>query len=129
MVKDKPIVFQNLHFDYDGQGIRESSYGELIELAQMPVDNYNLHIKIDGHTCSMGSEVYNLGLSERRAASIVRYLLTKGVNENQVSYTGFGKSIPVASNVFEPVERRTNGLNSLWKKSTLPIVRPNNKVL
>ena len=101
VVKDKPIVFQNLQFDFDSDRIRESSYGELNELAQMLIDNYNLHIKIDGHTCSMGSEAYNLDLSERRAASVVRYLLAKGVNENQVSYTGFGESIPVASNSYE----------------------------
>ncbi len=53
---------------------------------------------IEGHTDSVGSEDYNLGLSQRRANSVRSYLMSQGVAANRLSATGMGKGYPVASN-------------------------------
>ncbi len=57
-----------------------------------------ISIKVMGHTDSMGSDAYNQALSERRAASVVRFLTAAGVPANKLSSEGYGESQPVADN-------------------------------
>jgi outer membrane protein OmpA-like peptidoglycan-associated protein len=70
----------------------------LDKISEMLLDNPNLHMTIDGHTCSMGSDEYNLGLSNRRAGSIVNYLLAKGVLATNLEHHGYGESRPKVPN-------------------------------
>ncbi|HLW89970.1 MAG TPA: OmpA family protein [Roseiarcus sp.] len=62
--------------------------------------------EIDGHTDATGAEQYNMGLSERRAAAVVAYLATKGVDENELKARGFGKTKPRVADPFSPENRR-----------------------
>jgi outer membrane protein OmpA-like peptidoglycan-associated protein len=57
-----------------------------------------LIIRLDGHTDNSGSEVYNVGLSRKRAEAVRRYLVARGVPEYSISVSGFGSASPVASN-------------------------------
>ena len=98
IIKNEPIVLNNVYFDFDSDVIRSKSFPELDKLSEMLLDNPNLHITIDGHTCSMGSDLYNQNLSERRAGSIVRYFLGKGTLATCLDYHGYGESRPKASN-------------------------------
>jgi len=98
IIKDKAIVLNNVYFDFDSDVIRSESFPELDKLSEMLLDNPNLHITIDGHTCSMGSDEYNLNLSYRRAGSIVNYFLGKGVLATNLEHHGYGESRPKASN-------------------------------
>lgn len=52
----------------------------------------------EGHTDSTGSDAFNQGLSERRAAAVVEYLSARGVGETRMSTVGFGESRPIADN-------------------------------
>lgn len=56
------------------------------------------NIKVDGHTDSVGTDAYNQGLSERRAASVMNYLSAQGVAADKLTSHGFGESRPVADN-------------------------------
>ncbi|WP_085715598.1 OmpA family protein [Pseudomonas sp. B28(2017)] len=58
-------------------------------------------IKVVGHTDSVGSDVYNQALSERRASSVAEYLLSQGVAPNKVTSEGKGESQPIADNETE----------------------------
>ncbi len=98
IIKDKAIVLNNVYFDFDSDVIRSESFPELDKLSEMLLDNPNLHITIDGHTCSMGSDEYNLSLSSRRAGSILNYFLGKGVLATNLESNGYGESRPKASN-------------------------------
>ncbi|MCK5703972.1 MAG: OmpA family protein, partial [Cyclobacteriaceae bacterium] len=98
IIKNEPIVLNNVYFDFDSDVIRSESFPELDKLSEMLLDNPNLHITIDGHTCSMGSDLYNQNLSERRAGSIVRYFLGKGTLASSLDYHGYGESRPKTSN-------------------------------
>jgi OOP family OmpA-OmpF porin len=60
--------------------------------------NPGLKIEVQGHTDSIASEVYNQGLSEKRADSAKTYLTTKGIDGQRISTLGFGESHPAASN-------------------------------
>ena len=98
IVKDKPIVLQNVNFDFDSDVIRKSSYPELNSLAELISDNPDYLLSIEGHTCSMGPDAYNQNLSERRARSVVKYLAAQGVEEVQLTYIGYGELKPTATN-------------------------------
>ena len=57
-----------------------------------------MQVVIEGHTCSLGTESYNLKLSEKRAAAVKKYLVNKGVNAANLSTKGYGEANPVADN-------------------------------
>ena len=78
--------------------LEKESFPELDKISEMLLDNPNLHMTIDGHTCSMGSDAYNLNLSGKRAASIVRYLIGTGVLATNLESNGYGESRPKMSN-------------------------------
>lgn len=102
IIKNQPIVLNNVYFDFDSDVIRPESFPELDKLSEMLLDNPNLHMTIDGHTCSIGSDEYNLDLSYRRAGSIVNYFLSKGVLATKLEYNGYGESRPKVPNTTEP---------------------------
>ena len=71
----------------------------VLEVAVTSVpDNLDLNVEIHGHTCSIGTDAYNQGLSERRAAAVVNYLVSQGVAQNRLTRIGFGETKPTASN-------------------------------
>jgi outer membrane protein OmpA-like peptidoglycan-associated protein len=58
----------------------------------------SLHVEVEGHTDSVGSDEYNQALSERRAQSVRDYLVQQGISQYAVEAHGFGKTAPIASN-------------------------------
>ena len=58
----------------------------------------SLHVEVEGHTDSVGSDQYNQALSERRAQSVRDYLVQQGISQYSVEAHGFGKTAPIASN-------------------------------
>jgi outer membrane protein OmpA-like peptidoglycan-associated protein len=58
----------------------------------------SLHVAIEGHTDSVGSDQYNQDLSEHRAEAVRDYFVQQGILSNAVEARGFGKSEPIASN-------------------------------
>jgi OOP family OmpA-OmpF porin len=70
----------------------------LDEAAQILQDNPDVRVTIEGHTDAVGSDAYNQQLSERRAAAVKRYLVTKGIAADRLETVGRGESEPVSSN-------------------------------
>src|SRR5579871_4340252 len=62
--------------------------------------------EIDGHTDAIGAEEYNLDLSDRRAASVVAYLASQGIDSSLLIAKGFGKTKPLVANPYSPENRR-----------------------
>ena len=60
--------------------------------------NPGVNAEIHGHTCWIGSDAYNQGLSARRATAVINYLVSKGLDQNRFSMVGFGETKPIASN-------------------------------
>ncbi|WP_395093483.1 OmpA family protein [Vaginella massiliensis] len=83
---------KGIEFDYDSDKIRTVSYPKLDNAAEVIIKNPQYNFWVEGHTDAAGSEQYNQGLSERRAASVVRYLVNKGVNKDQITPIGKGES-------------------------------------
>lgn len=90
--------FHNILFDRGKSEIRPSSLGELNQVVGFLRSNSVVTIEISGHTDSTGSEALNLRLSEERARSIMRYLVTKGISSNRITAVGYGEARPITAN-------------------------------
>lgn len=90
----KPVVVENIFYDYDKASLRPESKKALDELAQVLRDNPNVTIEMASHTDRHGSEKYNLDLSSRRARSVIDYLISVGISSDRLQSQGYGKSRP-----------------------------------
>lgn len=92
------IRLQNVHFDTESSELDAAAQHKLDEAAQTLARHPDLKIEIAGHADSRGPADYNLGLSERRAEAVRRYLEQKGIESARMTVRGYGESQPVASN-------------------------------
>ena len=90
----KPSVVENIFYDYDKADLRPESKTALNELIAMLHDNPNVTIEMASHTDRWGSDAYNINLSERRAKSVVDYLVENGISRDRLQPHGYGKSRP-----------------------------------
>jgi peptidoglycan-associated lipoprotein len=91
---NKPQVVENIFYDFDKATLRPESKTALDELIQLLKDNPNVTIEMASHCDRWGSEDYNMGLSNRRAKSVVDYLIAGGISEDRLKPEGYGKSRP-----------------------------------
>jgi outer membrane protein OmpA-like peptidoglycan-associated protein len=93
------IVLRGVHFDFNKYNIRPDARGILDEAVRILKERADIAIAIEGHTDGVGSDAYNMKLSNRRAQAVKTYLVDHGVAAKRiVSVEGFGKRQPVASN-------------------------------
>jgi outer membrane protein OmpA-like peptidoglycan-associated protein len=87
------------NFDFDRSDIRGSDIEKLKRAVKFVKKYPGFKIKIEGYTCSIGTEKYNRGLSERRANAVKNYLVKEGrIDAKRITTIGYGESDPVASN-------------------------------
>lgn len=91
---NKPVVVDNIFYDFDKATLRPESKEALDEMAQIMRDNPNITIEMAAHTDRKGSEEYNINLSERRAKSVIDYLIAVGIAPDRLQHIGYGKSRP-----------------------------------
>jgi OOP family OmpA-OmpF porin len=85
-------------FDFDKAELRPESITELERVVKFMNDVPFATAKIDGHTDSVGSEAYNMALSDRRAKAVFDYLTSRGVDPARLKSQGFGETNPIATN-------------------------------
>lgn len=90
----KPNIVENIFYDFDRATLRPESQESLNELAALLRDNPNITIEMTSHTDRHGSEEYNIDLSQRRAKSVIDYLIEAGISPDRLQYQGYGKSRP-----------------------------------
>lgn len=91
---NKPQVVENIFYDFDKATLRPESKAALDEMVQMLNENPNVTIEMGAHTDRKGSDEYNVNLSNRRAQSVVDYLIAKGINPARLTSKGYGESVP-----------------------------------
>jgi len=92
------IVLRGVNFDFDQSEIRPDAAVILDEAASMLSGRPDVVVRVEGHTDATGPEAYNQGLSERRAASVRKYLVGNGIAASRLTSAGFGESQPMATN-------------------------------
>ena len=98
---DPNLEIGDILFDSGSDRVNPRSFPELDRLSQILVEHPELKLEISAHTDSIGSDNFNQKLSQRRAQSIVNYVISKGVSKDNLIPAGYGESRPVAPNSTE----------------------------
>ena len=104
-MKDE-FILENVYFDLDSYDLNIDSKQTLDIISLWLRNNSHYKIEIGGHTDRLGSEEYNLDLSEKRALSVYNYLLSKQEELSNLSYKGYGSTIPLRKKYDGPKNRR-----------------------
>ena len=89
-----PVLIDNIFYDFDKATLRPESQTALDELVRLLNENPNVTIELSSHCDYKGSSVYNKKLAQRRAESVVNYLVEKGIAPDRLSPVGYGKEKP-----------------------------------
>ena len=89
-----PVLIENIFYDFDKATLRPESATALDELVQLLNENPNITIELSAHTDYKGSDEYNEGLSQRRAESVVNYLIAHGIASDRLTPKGYGEGKP-----------------------------------
>ncbi len=94
----KKEILRNIFFDYDSYDLKKQSIIDLNKLWEFMQLNPQVSVEIGGHTDHNGSDEYNAVLSTNRAKAVYDYLAKEGIDTNRMSYKGYGKTLPIATN-------------------------------
>ena len=89
-----PVLIENIFYDFDKATLRPESQTALNELVKMLNENPNITIELSAHTDYKGSDQYNERLSQRRAESVVNYLIDHGIASDRLTPKGYGEGKP-----------------------------------
>jgi outer membrane protein OmpA-like peptidoglycan-associated protein len=89
------IPLNNIFFDFDKASLRSESFSELNRIVALMAERKSMTVEISGYTDNLGPDAYNMKLSERRAKSVSKYLVEKGVDSSRITTTWFGETKPV----------------------------------
>ena len=89
-----PVLIENIYYDFDKATLRPESATALDELVRLLNENPNITIELSAHTDYKGSDAYNEGLSQRRAESVVNYLIEHGIASDRLTPKGYGEGKP-----------------------------------
>jgi outer membrane protein OmpA-like peptidoglycan-associated protein len=88
----------NVFYEVDSWELKEESASELNNLTNLLAVNIDLSLEIGGYTDSTGTAEHNRILSEKRALSVVNYLIKKGISSDRLKYKGYGNTSPLSDN-------------------------------
>lgn len=92
------VILKNIFFDINKYDLQPESTSELDQVVLLLKENPTLKIQINGHTDNVGKASDNLKLSNDRAQSVVKYLVTKGIDIRRLSFRGFGADQQITDN-------------------------------
>lgn len=96
----RPVLIENIFYEFDSAELTPESIQALDDLIALLNDNPNVTIELAAHCDYRGNDNYNLRLSQRRAESVVRYLIRGGIASNRLTPKGYGEEQPKAVTKF-----------------------------
>ncbi len=96
--QDTKLTFNDVTFETNSADLNKSSFEELDKLVKLLLNNPQIKVEISAHTDDVGNDAYNLKLSEKRAQSVVNYLVEKNIPVLQTVAKGYGETKPVVPN-------------------------------
>ncbi len=92
------MVLTNIYFDFGKAEVKPNSFDYLDSMVAIMKEYPTMVIEISGHTDDVGSDEKNMKLSEDRAAAVVKYFESKGIEQERMQSKGYGETQPVAPN-------------------------------
>ena len=93
------MLLTNVFYETDSWELKKESLSELNNLMNLLNENKELIVEIGGYTDSTGNNDHNLVLSEKRALSVVNFLIDNGISSTRLKYKGYGNSSPIGDNI------------------------------
>ncbi len=118
------VLAQRVYFDYDRDQLRDDGMATLDAKSAVLLANPAITLVITGHTDERGTAEYNLALGQRRAATVKRYLVGKGIAEGRMSTQSMGDSQPVAAGSDESAYQQNRRAEFEVRGITGALVRP-----
>lgn len=115
-------VFENLNFNIGKAEIKKESLPYLDKLADTLIKAKNWTLDIEGHTDNVGTDKYNMKLSQNRADAVKNYLVSKGVLIETITAKGFGEQKPLTDNNSQ-INKEKN------RRVEFKIKKPNNEII
>lgn len=115
-------VFDNLNFNIGKAEIKKESLPYLDKLADTLIKAKNWTLDIEGHTDNVGTDEYNIKLSQNRADAVKNYLVSKGVLDETITAKGFGEKNPLTDNNSQ-INKEKN------RRVEFKIKKPNNEII
>jgi peptidoglycan-associated lipoprotein len=107
-VTQRPVqtfTFEDVYFDFDRFSLTDAAQRILGQAVATLRANPGLRIRIEGHTCSIGTAEYNLALGDRRANAVKDYLVSRGVTADRLRTVSYGEERPKYDNSREETRR------------------------
>lgn len=98
LTKDTKMTFNNITFEVNSAELNTASFTELNRIIEFLKLNDNVKIELSAHTDDLGSDWYNMRLSEKRAQMATKYLTDNGINEDMILAKGYGETMPILPN-------------------------------
>ncbi len=117
--EDKEIILDNIYYDYDKWDIKDEAKPALDYLAGLMKDNPQIKIQLSSHTDCRGDDAYNLELSQKRAQSVVDYLIEKGISSLRLIPKGYGETMRIEICICEKCTEKQHQIN---RRTTFKIV-------
>jgi outer membrane protein OmpA-like peptidoglycan-associated protein len=118
------LTLGDVLFETGKADLKAGAVAELDELAKFLAKYPDRTVAIEGHTDSVGSDDFNVGLSQRRAESVRSYLMRQGVDRSRVTTQGMGESVPVASNDTAGGRQQNRRVEIIVSNPTTPAATP-----
>jgi len=96
--KEAPIVLEGVNFEFNSAELTAGAKEVLMKVVRTLKDYPEMTLLIKGHTDNIGSDAYNLKLSQRRAASVRQFLIDNGIAPSRLESVGYGETQPIATN-------------------------------
>ncbi len=101
----KTITFEDVYFDFDRYTLTDAAQRILAQAVEALRADPTLRVRIEGHTCNIGTAEYNLALGDRRARSVQQYLASNGIGADRLTTVSFGEEQPKYDNSREETRR------------------------
>jgi outer membrane protein OmpA-like peptidoglycan-associated protein len=101
----KTVTFEDVYFDFDRFSLTDAAQRILAQAVEAMRADPTLRVRIEGHTCNIGTAEYNLALGDRRARSVQQYLVSNGIAADRLTTVSFGEEQPKHDNSREETRR------------------------
>ncbi len=103
---NESVVLNNIEFEQNSSELSASSFVYLDSVVEMMKENSTIKIEISGHTDIIGNPKANQALSEKRAESVSKYLISKGINSERIKTVGYGGALPIVTSQDEELRKK-----------------------